>query len=67
MTMIKFTAYKILMISGLFKFFEFEVLRLEFCGGFVAMPPNESHSLDVFTKPLIPGLVIKQWRQDEAG
>ena len=37
MMMIKFTAYKILMVSGLFKFFEFEVLRFEFCGGFVAI------------------------------
>ena len=34
---IKFTAYKILMVEGLFKFFEFEDLRFEFCGGFVAI------------------------------
>ena len=32
-----FTAYKILMLKELFKFFEFEDLRCEFCGGFVAI------------------------------
>jgi len=37
MMMIIFTAYKILMLNELFKFFEFEDLRLEFCGGFVVI------------------------------
>ena len=31
------SAYKILMVEGLFKFFEFEDLRFEFCSGFVAI------------------------------
>lgn len=35
--MIIFTAYKILMLEELFKFFEFEDLRFEFCGRFVAI------------------------------
>ena len=34
---IKFTAYKIRMVEGLFKLFKFEDLRFEFCGGFVAI------------------------------
>ena len=34
---IKFTAYKIRMVEGLFEFFEFEDLSFEFCGGFVAI------------------------------
>ena len=34
---IKFTAYKIRMVEGLLKFFEFEDLSFEFCGGFVAI------------------------------
>ena len=33
----RFIAYEILMVEKLFKFFEFEVLRSEFCGGFVAI------------------------------
>ena len=45
MMMIKFTAYKILMVSGLFKFFEFGVLRFEFCGGFVAIGRRRGSNL----------------------
>ena len=33
----KFFPYEVLMVEGVFKFFEFEDLRLEFCGGFVAI------------------------------
>ena len=33
----KFITYEVLMVEGLFKFFEFEDLRFEFCGGFVAI------------------------------
>ena len=33
----KLITYEVLMVEGLFKFFEFEDLRFEFCGGFVAI------------------------------
>ena len=37
MMMIRFIGYKILILRELFKFFDFEDLRSEFCGSLVAI------------------------------